>query len=254
MTLVATTATTTIKQQQQQQRAPSPAPSSPTASSSSASPGGEQADIPQEFLCPITLEIMSQPLTTRDGRNFERAAILSWLGNASTACQCPLTRQVLKPSDLIPNRLLETKIRNWKDANGIPDAIGGPAADTAQQQSGDVEEQDFGFYGFLNVKTPEKTNEILARQHRQRRSTREQGGSGSSGGQPNSSRRHRAPPPPMSLASLAGSGQLLSNPTSSSNAPTPSSRNNSSQQQQQQRRRFLSRILSSASRELENGL
>lgn len=53
---------------------------------------------------------------SRHGHNFERSAILSWL---SRSTECPLTRKPLKPSDLLPNRSLEQKIRVWKETNGI---------------------------------------------------------------------------------------------------------------------------------------
>jgi hypothetical protein len=74
-------------------------------------------EIPEEFLCPITLQVMNHPLMTRHGHNFERAAILGWFEQST---ECPLTRRPLKPSDLISNRFLEGKIRYWREANDIP--------------------------------------------------------------------------------------------------------------------------------------
>lgn len=35
--------------------------------------------VPIEFICPITNEVMIQPLMTRQGQNFERNAIIAWL-------------------------------------------------------------------------------------------------------------------------------------------------------------------------------
>ena len=35
--------------------------------------------MPDEYLCPITTEIMTDPVTTLDGFTYERAAIAEWL-------------------------------------------------------------------------------------------------------------------------------------------------------------------------------
>lgn len=74
-------------------------------------------DCPSEFICPITMQIMEQPLTTRYGHNFECAAIVAWLRQGST--ECPLTRKRLGISDMIRNNNLKEKIRAWRAANGI---------------------------------------------------------------------------------------------------------------------------------------
>ena len=71
---------------------------------------GESVEVPDEFLCPISLSIMTRPLMNRQGRNYERDAILAWLHKSDT---CPLTRQPLRPSDLVPNKHLEMTIRFW---------------------------------------------------------------------------------------------------------------------------------------------
>ena len=41
--------------------------------------------IPDEFICPLTSDVMTQPLMTRSGISFEREAIVAWLqdGNGS---------------------------------------------------------------------------------------------------------------------------------------------------------------------------
>jgi hypothetical protein len=74
--------------------------------------------VPNEFLCPITLSIMHDPVLCRNGLNYEKAAILTWMLKHNSSC--PITRQKLKPSDLISNRTLQQKIQNWLLANGVP--------------------------------------------------------------------------------------------------------------------------------------
>jgi hypothetical protein len=75
-------------------------------------------EIPSEFVCPITMEIMVHPLVSRYGQNFERSAIVEWLEQGSG--ECPLTRKPLKMSDLIHNNYLATRIHLWCKANGVP--------------------------------------------------------------------------------------------------------------------------------------
>lgn len=72
--------------------------------------------IPHEFICPLTLEIMVNPLMDRSGRSFERRAILEWITTQNSTC--PITRQPLFVKDLIPNNKLRTEIMSWRVENG----------------------------------------------------------------------------------------------------------------------------------------
>ena len=73
------------------------------------------SEIPDRFVCPLTLELMKQPLYSKYGHSFERKAILQWLSTNDT---CPVTRKPLSPSLLIPNNQLKSQIANWS-ANNI---------------------------------------------------------------------------------------------------------------------------------------
>ena len=72
--------------------------------------------IPHHFVCPLTLEIMTDPLHSKYGHDFERAAILDWLDQNDT---CPITRQPLSPSMLISNTSLRLRIHAWKGAHEV---------------------------------------------------------------------------------------------------------------------------------------
>jgi hypothetical protein len=74
-----------------------------------------EASVPEDFICPLTLEVMETPCMTRAGHNFERKAILQWLVDHN---ECPLTRNVLTLKDIIVNRNLRSKIQAWKKRNG----------------------------------------------------------------------------------------------------------------------------------------
>ena len=72
--------------------------------------------VPKHFLCPLTLEVMRHPVQDpKIGQTYERGAILEWVysGNAT----CPLTRQPLHPSDLVPNDTLKEEIGAWKEGH-----------------------------------------------------------------------------------------------------------------------------------------
>ncbi|EOD24121.1 hypothetical protein EMIHUDRAFT_238947, partial [Emiliania huxleyi CCMP1516] len=83
--------------------------SSPAAE---APPEGEE-EPPDDFVCPITTEVMSDPVMAADGHAYERTAIERWLASKSTS---PLTGGELEHSILVPNHMLRRMIRDWQGA------------------------------------------------------------------------------------------------------------------------------------------
>jgi hypothetical protein len=71
----------------------------------------EITDVPQDFICPITQEIFRDPVQDLFGHTYERSAILAWIAVKGA---CPMTRQDLRASNLIPNALMKTKVRLWQ--------------------------------------------------------------------------------------------------------------------------------------------
>jgi hypothetical protein len=115
---------------------------------------GSTVEIPFEFVCPITLQVMVEPLMTRTGFNFERAAIFDWLEQGSGSC--PLTRTPLTACDLITNTRLKTRICYWRANNGIPQPIEEEMAAT-----------ECKFVGLFLKISGGKKEEILARDSQQ---------------------------------------------------------------------------------------
>ena len=64
------------------------------------------------FRCPITNEIMQDPVIAMDGFTYEGEAIRRWLSKHNTS---PLTRDVIR-SDLIPNKSLKASITAFVDS------------------------------------------------------------------------------------------------------------------------------------------
>ena len=73
--------------------------------------------MPDEYLCPITTEIMTDPVTTLDGFTYERAAITEWLRTKDTS---PKTGATLESKALIPNHLVRSMIRAFTEAGAAP--------------------------------------------------------------------------------------------------------------------------------------
>ncbi|PHU01371.1 hypothetical protein BC332_31158 [Capsicum chinense] len=73
--------------------------------------------IPNEFLCPITLEIMTDPVTVSTGQTYQRENIQHLL---DSNCQtCPKTGKVLEHLSLAPNFALKNLIQEWCENNNF---------------------------------------------------------------------------------------------------------------------------------------
>lgn len=80
-----------------------------------------QVDVPPYFLCPISLEIMRDPVTLATGITYDRGSIERWLFDKAAGGQghatCPVTRQKLATADELveatPNHTLRRLIQAW---------------------------------------------------------------------------------------------------------------------------------------------
>lgn len=77
-----------------------------------------EIEVPQFFLCPISLQIMKDPVTTVTGITYDRESIEHWLVTAKD-CVCPVTKQPLPRNldFLTPNHTLRRLIQAWCSAN-----------------------------------------------------------------------------------------------------------------------------------------
>ena len=77
----------------------------------------DEIDIPQYFLCPISLQIMRDPVTTVTGITYDRESIEQWLSTAENSV-CPVTKLPMsKSAGLTPNHMLRRLIQAWCIAN-----------------------------------------------------------------------------------------------------------------------------------------
>uniref|UniRef100_A0A2N9I0H8 RING-type E3 ubiquitin transferase n=1 Tax=Fagus sylvatica TaxID=28930 RepID=A0A2N9I0H8_FAGSY len=72
---------------------------------------------PEEFRCPLSKELMRDPVMVATGQTYDRPFIQKWLiaGNRT----CPLTQQVLSHTILTPNLLIQGMISQWCRSRGI---------------------------------------------------------------------------------------------------------------------------------------
>lgn len=69
------------------------------------------------FICPITHEIMRDPVVAADGHSYERAAISQWLSRGctpGTLHRSPCTNLPLQHARLTPNHSLRCAISEWR--------------------------------------------------------------------------------------------------------------------------------------------
>ncbi|GFP82679.1 E3 ubiquitin-protein ligase pub23 [Phtheirospermum japonicum] len=73
-----------------------------------------EIEIPPYFICPITLEIMKDPVTIPTGITYDRDSIEKWIFIQKTL-NCPVTKQTLDPNQelITPNIILRRLIQSW---------------------------------------------------------------------------------------------------------------------------------------------
>ncbi|KAL6499714.1 hypothetical protein OROGR_027624 [Orobanche gracilis] len=85
-----------------------------------------EVEIPCYFLCPISMQLMKDPVIVSTGITYDRESIEKWLlipspknKNRINAATCPVTKQVLINPDLTPNHTLRRLIQAWCTLNSI---------------------------------------------------------------------------------------------------------------------------------------
>ncbi|CAN6276750.1 unnamed protein product [Urochloa humidicola] len=71
---------------------------------------------PLLFLCPISMELMEDPVTVSTGVTYDRRSIERWFFKYGKTT-CPATMQRLSSFDLTPNHTLKSVISSWLDGH-----------------------------------------------------------------------------------------------------------------------------------------
>ncbi|KAL6574123.1 U-box domain-containing protein 17 [Orobanche hederae] len=73
--------------------------------------------VPKDFCCPISLDLMRDPVIISTGQTYDRLSIVRWMEDGHSTC--PKTGQMLLHRKLVPNRALRNLVLEWCTANGI---------------------------------------------------------------------------------------------------------------------------------------
>jgi len=73
--------------------------------------------IPESFICPITCEVMRDPVQDREGNSYERTGITDWLSRKGTS---PISNSPMKVDDLVANRSLRNAIEEHLGRPSVP--------------------------------------------------------------------------------------------------------------------------------------
>ncbi|KAL5710086.1 E3 ubiquitin-protein ligase pub1 [Ranunculus cassubicifolius] len=74
--------------------------------------------IPDEYRCPISLELMRDPVIVASGHTYDRNSIAQWINSGHHSC--PKSGQKLIHMALIPNYALKSLIHQWCQESNIP--------------------------------------------------------------------------------------------------------------------------------------
>ncbi|XP_073128150.1 E3 ubiquitin-protein ligase PUB23-like [Henckelia pumila] len=69
-------------------------------------------DIPEDFRCPISMELMKDPVTISTGVTYDRKNIHKWF-HTYKKTTCPATMQELEVFDMTPNHTLKNLMFSW---------------------------------------------------------------------------------------------------------------------------------------------
>jgi hypothetical protein len=72
--------------------------------------------IPNSFYCPITMELMKDPVMASDGHVYERSAIEEWFQQHDTS---PLTNLKIKNTELIPCHPIRSAIDEFVSNSNV---------------------------------------------------------------------------------------------------------------------------------------
>ncbi|XP_057493935.1 U-box domain-containing protein 6-like isoform X2 [Actinidia eriantha] len=79
---------------------------------------------PEELRCPISLQLMYDPVIIASGQTYERICIEKWFSDGHNTC--PKTRQQLPHLSLTPNYCVKGLVASWCEQNGVSVPDGPP--------------------------------------------------------------------------------------------------------------------------------
>ncbi|KAB2598355.1 U-box domain-containing protein 13-like [Pyrus ussuriensis x Pyrus communis] len=87
-------------------------------------------NVPDEFRCPISLDLIRDPVIVASGHTYDRNSIAQWINSGHHTC--PKSGQKLIHMALIPNYALRSLIQQWCEENNVP------TTESSQSSSSDL--------------------------------------------------------------------------------------------------------------------
>ncbi|KAB2596326.1 U-box domain-containing protein 13-like [Pyrus ussuriensis x Pyrus communis] len=88
-------------------------------------------NVPHEFRCPISLDLIRDPVIVASGHTYDRNSIAQWINSGHQTC--PKSGQKLIHMALIPNYALKSLMQQWYEENNVP------TPKSSQSSSSDLE-------------------------------------------------------------------------------------------------------------------
>ncbi|KAJ6824353.1 U-box domain-containing protein 17-like [Iris pallida] len=88
--------------------------------------------VPKDFCCPISLDIMRDPVTVSTGQTYDRPSITQWMEEGHRTC--PNSGQTLSHRRLVPNLALRSLISQWCSMQGLEYGLPG-ASDASSAEN-----------------------------------------------------------------------------------------------------------------------
>ncbi|KAL0459996.1 UNVERIFIED_CONTAM: E3 ubiquitin-protein ligase PUB23 [Sesamum latifolium] len=105
-------------------------------------------EIPCYFLCPISMQLMKDPVTVSTGITYDRENIEKWLFSCNKTT-CPVTKQDLSSTDLTSNHTLRRLIQAWPRTLQNPRSVVSAGSDLSSTET-KAAETIYGPPGLLN--------------------------------------------------------------------------------------------------------
>lgn len=102
------------KPKEDEKEAPKPAETITVKTSTSSN---QDDNVMESYCCPISGEIMEDPVITPSGITYDKKSIEQWLQKKAID---PLSKKPLKKEELIPNRALKESILEYKKNHNLP--------------------------------------------------------------------------------------------------------------------------------------
>ncbi|QHO27257.1 hypothetical protein HN51_024228 [Arachis hypogaea] len=96
-----------------------------------SSSSSQSMSIPDEFRCPISLDLMRDPVIVSSGHTYDRNSIAQWINSGHHTC--PKSGQRLIHTALIPNYALKSLVQQWCYDNNVP--LNEPNSSVSEEKS-----------------------------------------------------------------------------------------------------------------------